>query len=214
MLRQYKDGKKGFKQKQNKTTESMQPLFDKHDLQMFYSYLKNATHYFEFGSGGSTIQASLHPTIQIIYSIESDLAWYTKLVALLPSKEDIHLQYIDLQGGLNTWGYPGSTSNQAEWARYSSMFCLLEESIRSKINLLLIDGRFRVACALKCFETLSDTCVILFDDFLNRDEYKIVLDYYTIIEQTSDARMVCLKKRLNCEKPNDELLRKYELIAE
>jgi hypothetical protein len=60
MLRQYKDGEKGYKQKnKKKQVEPMQPHFLKHDLEMFYKYLKTATHYFEFGSGGSTLQASL-----------------------------------------------------------------------------------------------------------------------------------------------------------
>jgi hypothetical protein len=192
----------------------MQPHFLKHDLEMFYKYLKTATHYFEFGSGGSTIQASLQPTIQSIYSVESDVEYYKKLNTLLSSKETIHLLCFDLHAKPNTWGFPGPTSNQADWIRYSSSFNSLETSVLSKIDLILIDGRFRVACALKCFEALSDTCIILFDDFLNRSIYKIVLDYYTIIEQTSDATMVCLKKKLNCEKPSEELIRKYELIPE
>ena len=37
----------------------MKPHLDKHDVEMFYAYLKKINVYFEYGSGGSTYQASI-----------------------------------------------------------------------------------------------------------------------------------------------------------
>ena len=37
---------------------------------MFYKYLNNTSVYFEYGSGGSTYQASTRKNIKKIYSVE------------------------------------------------------------------------------------------------------------------------------------------------
>lgn len=80
----------------------------------------------------------------------------------------------------------------------------------SKLDLVLIDGRYRVASLLKLYNFISDDCIILFDDFLNRDIYHIVLDYYTIIEKGKNNRMVVMVKKsgLSVKK---ELIKEYEL---
>ena len=57
----------------------MIPHFAKNDLQMFYKYLDNCTNYLEFGSGGSTYQASIRKNIKKIISFESDKDWFLKL---------------------------------------------------------------------------------------------------------------------------------------
>ena len=45
----------------------MEPLLAKNDKQMFYKYLDNSKIYFEYGSGGSTYQASIRNNIINIY---------------------------------------------------------------------------------------------------------------------------------------------------
>jgi hypothetical protein len=44
----------------------------KNDKEMFYKHLDNSKIYFEYGSGGSTYQASIRNNIIKIYSVESD----------------------------------------------------------------------------------------------------------------------------------------------
>ena len=46
---------------------------------MYYKYLDKAKIYFEYGSGGSTYQASIRDNIKKIYCVESDLNWLNKL---------------------------------------------------------------------------------------------------------------------------------------
>jgi predicted O-methyltransferase YrrM len=88
----------------------------------------------------------------------------------------------------------------------------LSKKEQESIDLVFIDGRFRVACCLKCFEIIKDSCLIVYDDFLNRPEYHIVLRYFDIIDKTIDNRMVILKKKTNVTVPK-ELIEKYELIV-
>jgi hypothetical protein len=177
---------------------------------MFYKYLLNATNYFEYGSGGSTVQASLRKNILNIYSVESDKSWHNKIKKII-KKSDLNYIYVEMATLPNTYGHPGPNSTSDEKINYSEQILLLEKQKLDNIDFILIDGRFRVACCLKSLSIIKDECIIAFDDFLNRSEYHVVLDYCDIIDKTTDNRMVILKKKVGVEIPI-ELISKYELI--
>ena len=61
----------------------MQPHLSSNDTKMFYKYLDNSSIYFEYGSGGSTYQASIRKNIKTIYSVESDKKWLHKLKSMI-----------------------------------------------------------------------------------------------------------------------------------
>lgn len=192
----------------------MEPCLSNIDKQMFYKYLNMKTVYFEFGSGGSTYQAALRPNIKKIYSVESDLEWSNKLKNILGTDNKITFIYNEMNTKPNNWGYPGPNSSDIQKKNYSNQILFLSENERTKVDLILIDGRFRVACCLKCFEVMNNDCVIAFDDFLNRSYYHEVLKFYDIIEKTQDNRMVILKKKKDINSIPKELIEKYEKISE
>jgi len=185
----------------------MIPYFKKNDLQMFYKYLDKAKVYFEYGAGGSTYQASIRKNIVKMYSVESDPDWYKKVCENIQNKEKARIIYKDLNTRKNK-GYPGKIPIEDCWV-YSNVIKTIKANT---VDLVLIDGRFRVACALKCFNNITKDAFIIFDDFLKRSYYKEVLNYYEIVEKTSDNSMVVLKKK-NVAYPSDELIQKYEKIA-
>jgi hypothetical protein len=91
------------------------------------------------------------------------------------------------------------------------MKCTYPRSIISNNNncdLILIDGRFRVACAFHCFNVINNKCFVIIDDFFDRPYYYVVLNYYSIIEQ--GGRMVVLLKK-NVPAPSQILLGQYEI---
>lgn len=182
------------------------------DKQLFYKYLDSATTYFEFGSGGSTFQAAQRENIKAIYSVESDSQWTAKLKAALADKSNINYICINMKTAPNALGYPGRGSTLEDWKKYSDSIVILDAGLREKVDLVLIDGRFRVACALKCFDTISDSCVVIFDDFLNRPHYNVVLNYYEIVEKTADKVLVVLKKKAVAS-PTRDLIESYEGVA-
>ena len=189
------------------------------DINLFYKYLNNASNYLEYGSGGSTYQAAIRKNIVQIISVESDLEWHNNLQSIIKTNNtDINssrilFKYIDMKTLPNHWGHPGPGSTINDWKQYSNVICELDKSISQNIDFILIDGRFRVACCLKCFDIINDACYIAMDDFIIRKEYYIVLDYYDIVEQTDDKCMVILKKK-NVEKPSDEIISRYEAIED
>ena len=73
---------------------------------MFYKYLNRAKIYFEYGSGGSTYQASIRDNIKKIYCVESDLNWLNKL------KENIKKNEMDTRP--NTWGRCGENATNEQ----------------------------------------------------------------------------------------------------
>ena len=160
----------------------MNPLMSKKEQDLFLKYLKQATNYFEFGSGGSTVWALAQPNIKSITSIEADKNFAEKM-QLECQTANIH--WIDV-GKTGAWSTPKNNLKQSEWHNYYEALKLTNVTP----DLILIDGRFRVACALSCLNT--DALVII-HDFLNRPHYHEVLKYYDIIESVST--LVVLKKK-------------------
>lgn len=192
----------------------MEPYLKPNDKQMFYKYLQTATHYFEYGSGGSTYQAASSENIQKVYSVESDFEWHNKLKEILHDKTNISFFYNEMDASPNDWGNPGPKSTPVQWEQYSSYYPQLPPEERRKVDFILVDGRFRVACCLKSFAYMSDSCILAFDDFGYRPFYHIVLDFFRIIDVTQDNNMVILQKKPGVDSVPDSLIEYYEHVKD
>jgi len=187
-----------------------EPQLNDNDKIMFYKYLDKCTNYFEYGSGGSTYQAAIRSNIKNIYSVENNSIWYEKMKLILKNSSNVKYLYCNMKTIDGTAGRPAPGSTLEQWIDYSSQIKKLTPEESKEIDVVLIDGRFRVASCLNCFNVLNDDCYIIFDDFLYRPQYHVVLDYYEIIEKTDDNRMVVLKKKREKTPPPPELIEKYE----
>ena len=186
------------------------------ELAYFDECLHAATKYLEFGSGNSTTRAVKQEGLQII-SVESDSEYLDdfKIFISTITKKSLSLEFIHADiGPTEELGYPEESTEKAILLNYTNW---VWDKLKFKSfipDLILIDGRFRVACCLKCFDKINQDCFIIFDDFLNRPQYHIVLDYYEIIEKTIDNTMVVLQKKSHIKNIPDELIEKYELNPE
>lgn len=194
----------------------MIPHMKPNDLILFYKYLDKCTNYFEFGSGGSTFQASLKPNIKHLYSVESDYDWYSRINDKLNenirqnnNQTILTYRYIEMKTLPRTWGSPGPSSKLNDWKLYSG--AISDSQIKINFDLVLIDGRFRVACCLKCWAIIDSNCFVIFDDFFDRPYYHVCLDYFDVVEKTSDNVMAILKKK--SIGPTKELIEEYEKIS-
>ncbi len=71
-------------------------------------------------------------------------------------------------------------------SQYSSK--VFEEVDSHNIDCVLIDGRFRVACALQTILNINNPdAIILFHDIWNRKGYHIVLKYLVEIERVEST---------------------------
>lgn len=76
----------------------------------------------------------------------------------------------------------------------NSVTASMQEANVTSFDVALVDGRFRVQCALKLLPYLRDKSVVLMHDFWVRYQpYKVVLDYYYVIGYARSV--VALRKR-------------------
>jgi len=124
----------------------------------------------------------------------------------------IKIHYIDMKCPINKYGYPDKNGLKENWFRYSDIIKKMDKTFLSKLDLIFVDGRFRVACCLKCHSLINNNCIILLNDFIQRKHYHIILNYFDIVEKSKNNNMVALKKKNN--NPSIELIKKFELIPE
>ena len=139
----------------------------------FLERLKACSFYLEYGSGGSTFQAARMQK-QFI-SVESD-AYFLKA---LRSQIEQHIgnhpgKLLHANIGLTEdWGKPffkmPTERRRSRWLKYPT---IAWQHIHTPVDLILIDGRFRVLCALFAVAKCRNSDVeILFDDYVGRPHY-------------------------------------------
>ena len=86
----------------------------------------------------------------------------------------------------------------------------MNETNVNKFDLALVDGRFRVQCALKLLPFLTSDSVVLIHDFWVRIEvYRAVLEYYDVIGYARSV--VALKKKTDMSMTLEEESNVYKM---
>lgn len=147
------------------------------EREMFQGALQGVENFLEFGAGGSTALAA-KSGVKCIVSVESDAGW----LDLLATRGEIAAVdftglHIDI-GPVGPWGMPSDLSTAPKWPRY-------HQEVWSKLpwqpDLVLVDGRFRVACSLAAVFNCSPDTRIVIHDFWNRPQYHLVLKYLDVL---------------------------------
>lgn len=151
------------------------PHFDSDEsTKWFVDQLNNAKSYLEYGTGGSTLQAASRGVNMV--AVESDANFLrlvgAKIAAAGLESDNQQLIYADI-GRTGPWGRPyGHADEQrlAQFRRYSD-----PRFIDVPPDLVLVDGRFRVACAAKCLNLLRDTrgWQVVVDDYIDRPHWRV-----------------------------------------
>lgn len=192
-----------------------EPHFDPLCLQFFIDKLQSCNQYLEYGSGGSTFFAAKFG--KDFVTIDSD-KYFLKAVekqivksGLSDSSSQI-LHHADI-GLTKEWGQPVFTeknkSRLKKWASYSDI--PLVKGKHFLPDLILIDGRFRVACALKSVKYLHDkvSYTILVDDYVGRTEYCEIERFAELVKLK--GRMAVFKQKANIDFAElDKAITKYE----
>jgi hypothetical protein len=137
--------------------------------------LKACTTYLEFGMGGSTTLAASLGVPDII-SVDSSKEWVERMssqISALTITGNIQLLHANI-GETGEWGYPIDSINMINWPSYYSGPWQAVKTSGLRPDLVLIDGRFRVACFLYSLLHLEAGAKILWDDYCSRPEYHSV----------------------------------------
>lgn len=144
------------------------PHFEPESTPYFLDRLAEAREYLEYGSGGSTVEAARQR--KKFTTVESD-PYFLRAVQQRIGRTDGNLIHVNI-GLTGEWGYPvfkqKTSARLLRWAKYASA----PWGTNIDPDLILIDGRFRVHCALYSINQLNGRDFeLLFDDYVDRPFY-------------------------------------------
>jgi len=198
------------------------PHFDSESTTMwFIEKLKRSKRYLEYGTGGSTYLAAQNKVNFIC--VDSDRFFLNSVKNKIKNSSFLNegeqkYYYADI-GLTGPWGMPVTfikpTRQRLElFKNYSSP----PEECQSKTfipDLILVDGRFRVACALKIIKLLANekAWTLVVDDYFKRDQYKVIESFAKLDKYV--GRMAVFKCALNFKPEDiDSSIRHYETIPD
>ncbi len=172
----------------------MNIVMHKDEIALLEAFMSEADSYFEFGMGGSTCLAA-RTVKSIVHAVDTNPAWVDKVRAEIGSdhQKQIRLTHIDV-GPTGGWGTPVSKASEAKFPAYSKS--IAEHDFR-RYDLCLVDGRFRVACALQALQILPGHSVIAVHDYAARPQYHMIEKYGRVIASRRQLKM--LVRRDDCD---------------
>jgi len=148
-------------------------------------YLNSKKVMLEWGAGGSTVYFS--KLVKQYISIEHNLEWYNKV------KKEIGYN-VKLYCVPNSGYYNSSIPTKAhQFKNYINYI----DTLNTKYDVVLIDGRARVECAKKVIPYLNKDAVVFIHDFWARPPLQKALEFYDEIESIKNGdTLVALKVKL------------------
>jgi hypothetical protein len=192
------------------------PEFDDTSTEWFLATLMKSRRYLEFGSGGSTYMAA-KLGIEFV-AVDSDpffLAAVEKKIRLDGYARPGHVfKHADI-GLTGHWGRPVgpvSAKRREQFRHYSDV---PRECLNGPPpDLVLVDGRFRVACAMKSLHMLRASDAnwrVVIDDYMSRPEYQAVAEFADPIFIGRMAVLSGLNPTADISRLNSEI-RRWETV--
>lgn len=147
----------------------------------FRELVGGSASYLEFGAGSSTIEAS--EAGRRFTTVESDPGFLMAVERKCQSGSGTFL-YADI-GPTGPWGVPRhrrvTPERVSRWQGYPlAPWRSLGGDFRA--DVVLVDGRFRVACVLAVVTHQGDSdWTVLFDDYVDRPEYTEIEEYASLV---------------------------------
>jgi len=185
-----------------------------YEILLFLKYLKKCKRYFEYGCGGSTILVSKLNNIEKIESIDNIKEWIiyiqkNKYISERINNKSLKINYIDTNGDKNNWGRPLKNLSTKNYELYQSSI----KRCDFKPDIIFIDGRFRVSCAINCLFIMNNNTILLIHDYTYRKEYHILENFFVKIEKICSLNVFKRKKGLKLSNINN-ILKNYINISD
>jgi hypothetical protein len=150
-------------------------LFDG-SADLFIDAMRQSRIYFEYGVGQSTKFAATLDNVQHIVGVDSSELWISRIAAETEAARNVKLIHVDV-GEIGDWGRPINYKKRSNFVEY----CEAPFKSGHSPDLVLIDGRFRVACFLTALINIGSNCRIIFDDYPMRPQYHVVEEFARLI---------------------------------
>lgn len=178
------------------------PCMEAAELECFRRWVPFRGLALEFGSGGST-RYFCENGMGVLFSVESDPEWH----ALINGDPAIRFfvkrnRLISLCPDIGPcvrhgWGNPQGPA-RPEWLRYHQDVWRLLDPYSP--DVVLVDGRFRVACVCQALLRCKPDAAILVHDFAERPHYHDVLAFTDVVDSAESMVVLKRKKRVNWKK--------------
>ena len=170
------------------------------EIKLLTDSLNNCNSYLEYGSGNSTKISSTIDSISKIICVESDGKYLDEEVrsdeAVSSRESRGEITYITPNlGDTEFWGHIANTAHRQNWPIYALGPYLNKDF--EKPDLVLVDGRFRVACVLAAILNLGSDARVLVHDFTWRKKYHRVLKFCEKVEEVDTLVVLKAKKDFN-----------------
>jgi hypothetical protein len=146
---------------------------------LIFSHITPDMRILEYGAGRST--KLIASKCNSITSIEHQPSWYETVLETLPENASLLLRTPDLP--YREGGDDGS---------YEQFKSYVEAPLGSTFDIIIIDGRARVACASICHLLCKSGGFVFIHDF-ERSEYKAALEYLDMISLVGEMALLKVK---------------------
>jgi len=154
------------------------------EIDKLLSLMEDARHYVEYGAGGSTAMACLSG-VQQITSIETDIDFCVATIERHELRKyldmgRLRLRHVDI-GETVQWGFPKRPPADHQIEAYLS-----EVGRAGEADLILIDGRYRVAAAASAYLASNRDTTIVIHDYAPRAYYHRVREFLELVESVEE----------------------------
>lgn len=183
-------------------------LFDGSDA-MFKRVVGRASSYGEYGCGRSTEWVIANTDARVL-AVDSSNEWIKSVENATNYNERLTAHYVDV-GPIGDWGRPESYAHRASFVEYTDWIWEQEPTPQ----VVLVDGRFRVACFLTAVLRATPGTTIIFDDYLDRPHYHIVEEIVPRAELCGrQCRFVVPKREELDTAVAEELLERFRYVMD
>ena len=149
----------------------------------------------------------LENTSSRIISVDTDKKWINK-VNISNNEKRIDINWINL-GEIENWGRPKTYEYRKHFIDYIS--CVW--NFKLKADVILIDGRFRVASFLFSLINAKEGSIIIFDDYMDRSHYHVVEEILEVYKKCGRQFFFKVPKVFN-KHLAEELLQKFIYVMD
>ena len=166
----------------------------------------NSSSVFEWGMGSSTVLAA-SMGVKRLNSIDSVKEWVSdcaKIIGknnIVKTPDSYELGWANI-GPIGDYGWPKDELYRDIWPVYPSAV----QTKKEPYDVYLVDGRFRVACALQALLHGHKSSLVLMHDF-NRQEYHVILDVADMLHKENNLAVLARKSNVK----DEEILSMYEI---
>lgn len=179
--------------------KNLKPAMTPVEIELFKQIFRGKKSLVEYGCGGSTALA-LELGVQEIWSVDSSLDWLDRVKehpATAPAvlENRLKLLHVDI-GPVAKWGFPADKSKVENWPLYAAKVWDELGDKSQDIDIVLVDGRFRVACVLAALVFAKPDALIVVHDF-TRDSYQAVREFCTVAALCDSLALLVRKPQLS-----------------